>query len=567
MKKFLFSAVIFASLFFSGCLFDNSSGIINGKIVTVDSNGDVYLVKLNNSDDWINARDTGSVELNIPGYQSNSSIRNVYDKELSLVNSDSEKVFDGDSFIRQQNLKVIEEINNRKAAARSAGNSRNIVLGIDTTDYSKKSITQSFYCYAEDTDKENLIKADLMYTGEHCYVYADQKNNDCEKTKLEQEVYERLAHKFDEIYDLEVAVIGDPVYAKRDSDYFCECNEKVFLLITDIYGDVEYSGNTLGYFYQKDLFNKDIYNTSNEKEILYFDANWLQKNETMVYSTLVHEFNHLINYVTKQLNYFTKYNDFPDIVSNDTTYKWTWLTEMLSMTTEDMFQNFLEIDDINSPKERLGKFFSSHNFGFKDWNWFLLMYNEGKLELYNYQKYQLIVYANTYAFGAYLARNYGGVELISEIAKNEYIGEESITKALQKVNPDFYYTDENQNKKLIDFDYAFQHFCMCLINMRTPDSDELTNFGDDYYVTLNRSAGNLDDVLFFTAINNVNYMKNDENKIWYKYGDPKKIRLYNQQADLAAKSFSIHYIGNNLTDFKLIPSEKKQIKYYMIKTE
>ena len=45
-------------------------------------------------------------------------------------------------------------------------------------------------------------------------------------------------------------------------------------------------------------------------------------------------------------------------------------------------------------------------------------------------------YAGAYAFGAYLARNYGGASLIKEIATNEYVDQESITAALQACNYD-----------------------------------------------------------------------------------------------------------------------------------
>ena len=50
----------------------------------------------------------------------------------------------------------------------------------------------------------------------------------------------------------------------------------------------------------------------------------------------------------------------------------------------------------------------------------------------------LSAYGNAYAFGAYLARNYGGIDLIQEIALNDSVNEDSITAALQKRG----YTDE-----------------------------------------------------------------------------------------------------------------------------
>ena len=82
----------------------------------------------------------------------------------------------------------------------------------------------------------------------------------------------------------------------------------------------------------------------------------------------------------------------------------TWFTEMLAMTTEDMFQKNLDILDQDSPKNRLPYFGLGYYYGFRSWD-------DTKID-------PLMMYANTYAFGAFLARNFGGVDLIKNIAQN-----------------------------------------------------------------------------------------------------------------------------------------------------
>lgn len=48
----------------------------------------------------------------------------------------------------------------------------------------------------------------------------------------------------------------------------------------------------------------------------------------------------------------------------------------------------------------------------------------------------LISYGNVFAFGNFIAKNYGGFELIKEIAENKYVDEESIIQAVRKCNPE-----------------------------------------------------------------------------------------------------------------------------------
>ena len=52
-----------------------------------------------------------------------------------------------------------------------------------------------------------------------------------------------------------------------------------------------------------------------------------------------------------------------------------------------------------------------------------------------------ISYANSYAFGAYLLRNFGGIELIKKICQNDFVDEESITKALKSLGYNFTFSD------------------------------------------------------------------------------------------------------------------------------
>jgi hypothetical protein len=65
-------------------------------------------------------------------------------------------------------------------------------------------------------------------------------------------------------------------------------------------------------------------------------------------------------------------------------------------------------------------------------------------------------YAANYAFGAYLVRNFGGPELLHEIAISSLDGKASLDDALQKLNPQI-------NGQNVDTGYALSRFGEALV--------------------------------------------------------------------------------------------------------
>ena len=105
--------------------------------------------------------------------------------------------------------------------------------------------------------------------------------------------------------------------------------------------------------------------------MFYLDAFLTNKMSEMAYSTLAHEFQHMINHYNKTL------------LAYNTESTQTWFTEMLSMLCEDMLQSYLGISDNNSPINRMQNFNTEY-------------YQHGITEWQNTQT----SYANIYAFGA-----------------------------------------------------------------------------------------------------------------------------------------------------------------------
>ena len=232
--------------------------------------------------------------------------------------------------------------------------------------------------------------------------------------------------KFTLIYSPEQKIFGNAKYTRPASSGFIDSPEKINILVFDLFSDAQpqQSGGILGYFAPIDMYSgQDIaaYNRqkgknlkTNASEVFYIDAYFLKKDPALVYSTLAHEFQHMLRFIAKVIKH-----------AKPTA---TWYDEMLSMLCEDIFAQTLEsnvfAEDQGSLYRRLSSFNYDYNLGYVVWP------GSGDRTL--------SAYGNAYAFGAYLARNYGGIDLIQEIALNDSVNEDSITAALQKLG----YTDE-----------------------------------------------------------------------------------------------------------------------------
>ena len=154
----------------------------------------------------------------------------------------------------------------------------------------------------------------------------------------------------------------------------------------------------------------------------------------------------------------------------------TWYNEMLSMLCEDMLQSFLENEDKDSPKKRLSRFCSNYSdSGIVDWLSGDHVFSS---------------YAMSYAFGAYLARNYGGASLIKKIATNNLVDKSSITAAIKEQG----YTTET-------FDTVYKKFVQALLIQNLPNGGIVPSFNKNATQTLTYSQGLITYNYPMTAIN------------------------------------------------------------------
>jgi hypothetical protein len=236
-------------------------------------------------------------------------------------------------------------------------------------------------------------------------------NNDQKLTTAQAQA---LADKFNAAYSLVTNVFGyeygaTDIYTAygqdrggRDED------ERVQILVYDIdfdYVSTQTSG-TFGYFWGKDFFTGT---GSNNAEIMYIDAHFTDRAPEMMYSTLIHEFQHMIHFNEKYVR---------NGKSSD-----TWYNEMLSMLAEDMIAPMPPINVTDPDDLPMSRF-----------PWFIRGYNKG-ISQWPSDSDVFFSYANAYAFGAYLVRNLGGPALVEQMAKNSYVNKDSVSAALAAVSP------------------------------------------------------------------------------------------------------------------------------------
>ncbi|GMO49893.1 MAG: hypothetical protein Pg6C_13020 [Treponemataceae bacterium] len=261
--------------------------------------------------------------------------------------------------------------------------------------------------------------ATLKKNGTYCRIWVDNEHFGTGSTQINQTAVDNLAAKFDLIYQKETAFFGYEYGGGPGGNGGIDGDPLIQIFVYDIDFDVTPGGGTLGFFWGKDEYTQDNLRwqgysdsqlRSNAAEIFYVDAYFTKILPNTMYSTLAHEFQHMIQFnekfIKKGLN------------------SESWYNEMLSMLAEDMLDRHIGINppaDITTYSghpiyERIPRF---KNFywasGVTDW-------------LSGYNVY--FSYSNAYAFGAYLVRNYGGAKLLYEMAHNDYANIASVNAAL-----------------------------------------------------------------------------------------------------------------------------------------
>ena len=211
--------------------------------------------------------------------------------------------------------------------------------------------------YTSDLTDFYTEAATLRAVGTYCYVWVidDYYSTTASGKAVDTTVAEKIATQFDAIYPMVRNVFGE------ESDYllsssgsasyamssYSATGDKVNIVLYDIANDYSESATSTtgiaGYFYSRDYYYSGS-STSNKGKYFYVDSAYANEDINDIYSTLAHEFQHMIHFGVKKIN---------QSLSSGTGYN-----EMLSMLCEDMMEAYFEgaldgFDEEASPMNRL----------------------------------------------------------------------------------------------------------------------------------------------------------------------------------------------------------------------
>ncbi len=390
------------------------------------------------------------------------------------------------------------------------------------------SATRSIY--VDQDSNISTFKAEtatLRAVGTFCNVWVMPDNwssSSATGEKINSEIAEKIASNFDEMYEKIRNVFGEEsdelaanssMSSKISMNDYSETGTIVNIVIYDIgkdYSRGENSGDTVGYFYAKDYFylsnTNSVYKYSNKGKYFYVDGYYAANYTSEVYSTLAHEFQHMIDFGVKSMN---------QGISTSSSYN-----EMKSMLCEDiMYSTLCSLDsnfnEDDSPFARLPLF----NRHYADIG---LEFNSSSPEIY-------YSYSNNYAFGSWLLRTQGGIPLLHEIATNGYADEKAILNALSK-----------NGSNACSMEALLKEYSLaCTLGKEEKGfqsnlaSSELC-FGEYEYSLEAVDLWNLQDLLSET------YEANKDTTAYYKFDGP-YLYGYNSKVSLRPYGIVVHKVG------------------------
>jgi hypothetical protein len=418
----MFASVLFCALF-AACDLSIDPGTLRGeKNITINNSGyqkidfekystvnvtikdiynkDIYLVKTNKAKTPLSAEKTGSVvfskvnAMTIPARDAS--------RKAGSVSVDFSGLADGGGFHR--GYKPAEEWNSnpplmpsdeKNTIDRSAGGGRR--TSATAASLKDSSLNDTWDFWVEDNlENWQQIEARLTAVGAKSKIWVyDNKITGAEA--------EELRDKFDALYGYVTRIFGYEYGGEGGGGV--DGDPKIQILVYEIPED-----GVIGYFWSKDYYSQATLEAhgqavkTNNAEIFYLDAG---RGMDQLASTLVHEFQHMINFNQKT-------------VKNNRVSS-SWYNEMLSMLAEDMISPKVGVPQTNDDHPvnvRIPLFLDAYFYtGVTEW------YTDTNT-------LTLVSYANVYAFGAYLARNYGGADLVRAMAANSKVDEDSVTEAL-----------------------------------------------------------------------------------------------------------------------------------------
>lgn len=499
MKKYLLGLL---ALFLVGCDsgLDIKESIINpldntDKIIHVSNTGtfDYELSNLSNSDVYFVFTNTNTASSESSStVTSLSKLNNITKNSVSNATSDS--TAEGEK--GQMGKAYISKFNGNPFKSGTPTKSKVSKSSISKSSSYSLAQNSNFYDDIGRTVPATLRKIVLdSNSGKNLYVWVEDNSwtgSNIKKHEVTQDMVDVLADKFlksgtnNDIYDWVTNIIGEP-WGTQPYEELIGDTDDIHILISDIDNDDSDDGGVVGYFYGRDNFTNSVEAYSNEKIMFTIDSVMLAtESDTswditdywpeFVVSTLAHEFQHMIMFYQKGI-----LTDFYGVDA--------WIDEMSSQCIEDLVAQKILADGPRGVNYDDGTSGSLGN-------------TKGRLPLYNFSNRKSVVdwnyndslpnYSVSYAFGAYLIRNYGGANFIKSLVQSDKTSYDAVEQAL------------TENGYSITFGKILQNFGVA--NLLSDRTDNINNYK---FNTGNWFSSSIDGITYnFGSINLYNYEYN-----------------------------------------------------------
>ena len=492
---------------------------------TVEANGDFRYVLNSNSANkdiyfvFTNSLDTSLYYPDITVVNGVNSIKNILSRknEIQLITKDN-LIGKGREWISEFNKNPLKEGKKYKAMDKN-----NYVKYKSTKPaYYEVGVTENFTDdYGNGTVTiPSTLKSKVSANGKTLYIWVQNDSwtgAGIKKHEVTQEMVDKLSAAFlkpgddNDIYEWVTNICGAP-WGAHNYTYCIPDTNDIHILLEDIDNDNSDTGGVVGYFWAVNNFKKSTYSISNEKLMFVIDSVMFAAKDGNTWeitdywpeeliSTLAHEFQHMINFYQKEF------------VQDNSSGSETWLDEMLSQCIEDIVADKIKAD---GPR---GVLYSDKTAGSSGNQYGRLplynQYNDISLTKWLPENIALRSYSNSYAFGAYLIRNYGGTELIKNMVQNSGTAKDCVENGVK-----------NCGYGTISFAELLSRFGAANLlsdRLMTPEGYSF-NTGDWYSSTANGYSYNLGSINLFnyyytpkivSTINSSTLADGNSNKLYY----------------------------------------------------
>jgi len=290
--------------------------------------------------------------------------------------------------------------------------------------------TRNFWAFDFKTNRNYRTSAELLFEGKYCNVWVE-KSSKATKTHAQQfanEYDNKIYHQLIDAFSLKNFDFNGELFTDvmDFADWLTDGDGKLCILLLDIRDNFHRGVNdsyVAGYFWAGDFFAGA---ESNRRAIIYIDVMPGLERVDEAYSTIAHEMQHLMNFIT---SIHTRYETIDDIRYYELMD--TWIDEGLSGAAEYIYagHSTSRVDWFNSNGDDRGLIDQGNNF--------FVWGNRRDESIYAV----LDDYSTVYLFFQWLRLQAGNnANIYREIITSEFPDHRSVTSAMNNKIPSLGYS-------------------------------------------------------------------------------------------------------------------------------